>query len=334
MDNELILFDRIEVIKATNQKYDLEHNAYLSFSGGKDSTILHYLLDMALPNNQIPRVFIDTGIEYQMIREFVLNLAKEDSRFVIIKPSKPIKQTLENVGYPFKSKQHSHNVMLYQTHNKEKFKEIKKVIDSDNSLLQNYDFIHSLPIGLKTLVKYYYGVRERERESCMSIMTIPKTLKYQLEDRCDIKISDYCCRELKKKPIHEWEKKNNRNVAITGMRKEEGGTRQLINGCVLTDKNGKLKKFHPLLVVNDEWEEWIVKEKDMKICDLYKEPYNFKRTGCCGCPFALDLQEQLETMERLLPNQRKQAEFIWKPVYDEYRRLNYRLKRVEKIKLF
>ena len=164
MDNELLLFDRIETIKATNTKYDLEHNAYLSFSGGKDSTILHYLLDMALPNNNIPRVFIDTGIEYQMIRDFVLELASKDSRFIVLKPSKPIKATLEKVGYPFKSKQHSHNIMLYQTHNKEKFKEIKSVIDNDTALLKNYDFIHSLPLGVKTLVKYYYGIRERERE--------------------------------------------------------------------------------------------------------------------------------------------------------------------------
>ena len=68
-ENELLLLDRIQAIKATNEKYDLENNAYLSFSGGKDSTILHYLLDMALPNNKIPRVYIDTGIEYRMVRE-------------------------------------------------------------------------------------------------------------------------------------------------------------------------------------------------------------------------------------------------------------------------
>ena len=167
MDNELMLYDRIEVIKTTDKKYDLENNAYLSFSGGKDSTILHYLLDMALPNNNIPRVFIDTGIEYQMIRDFVLDLASKDNRFIILKPSKPIKATLEKVGYPFKSKQHSHNIMLYQTHNKEKFKEIKSVIDKDTTLLKNYDFIHSLPLGVKTLVKYYYGIRERERVVCL-----------------------------------------------------------------------------------------------------------------------------------------------------------------------
>lgn len=162
MDNELVLFDRLEVIKTTDKKYDLEHNAYLSFSGGKDSTILHYLLDMALPNNNIPRVFIDTGIEYNMIREFVLDLANKDKRFIILKPTKPIKATLEKYGYPFKSKQHSHNIALYQS-NEKRFDEVRKVINSNTELLKDYNFIHSLPLGVKTLVKYYFGIRERER---------------------------------------------------------------------------------------------------------------------------------------------------------------------------
>ena len=174
---------------------------------------------------------------------------------------------------------------------------------------------------------------ERERESCMSMMTIPKLLKYQLEEKCDIKISNLCCDKLKKEPIHKWEKQNHRTIAITGMRKEEGGTRKLISGCVLTDKNGKLKKFHPLLVVDDDWENWLIESKNISICNLYKPPYNFNRTGCKGCPYSLDLQDQLEIMENYLPNERKQCEFIWQPVYQEYRRLNYRLKKVEKVRL-
>lgn len=52
MDYELTLFDRIEVIKTAYGKYDLEHNAYISFSGGKDSTVLHYLMDEAVPNER------------------------------------------------------------------------------------------------------------------------------------------------------------------------------------------------------------------------------------------------------------------------------------------
>lgn len=188
MDNELILFDRLEVIKTTNQKYDLEHNAYLSFSGGKDSTIVHHLLDIALPNNRIPRVFIDTGIEYNLIREFVYGLAKNDDRFVIIKPTQNIKQVLEKYGYPFKSKQHSHNLLVYQ-----------------NS-------------GMGLSVKRYLGIIESNTK-----FRCPKMLEYQFTPEFKLKCSDNCCRKLKKEPIHKWERKNNRHIAITGMRKEEGG---------------------------------------------------------------------------------------------------------------
>ena len=69
-ENEFILQDRLGVIRDTINKYD-EDNFYLSFSGGKDSTVVHHLLDMALPNNKIPRVFSNTGIEYNAIVEFV-----------------------------------------------------------------------------------------------------------------------------------------------------------------------------------------------------------------------------------------------------------------------
>lgn len=299
MDNELLLYDRIEVIKATNQKYNLENNAYLSFSGGKDSTIVHYLLDMALPNNRIPRVFIDTGIEYTMIREFVMELAKNDDRFIILKPTQNIKQMLEKYGYPFKSKQHAHNLSVYQKS------------------------------GVCQSIKRYLGIIESNTK-----FRCPKMLEYQFTPEFSLKCSDNCCRKMKKEPIKKWEKANNRFVAITGMRNSEGGKRASIKGCILTDKNGNLHRFHPLIKVNDEWENWFIKEKNIALCPIYLPPYNFRRTGCKGCPFSLDLQEQLEIMELYMPSERKQCEIIWKPVYEEYRRLNYRLKRVEKVKLF
>lgn len=49
MDNELILYDRLEVIKTTNKKYDLLNNSYISFSGGKDYyKMKNYLSDSKL----------------------------------------------------------------------------------------------------------------------------------------------------------------------------------------------------------------------------------------------------------------------------------------------
>ena len=83
MDYETILFDRLEIIKLTNKQYDLEKYGYVSFSGGGDSTMLHYLVDLALPNNKIPRVFINTGIEYNDIVEYVKEMQKQDDRIII-----------------------------------------------------------------------------------------------------------------------------------------------------------------------------------------------------------------------------------------------------------
>ena len=110
------------------------------------------------------------------------------------------------------------------------------------------------------------------------------------------------------------------------MRKEEGGAREKLT-CIITDKQNKLVKFHPLVVVNDDFENWCIDKYNIELCKLYREPFNFKRTGCKGCPYSLDLQEQLDTMAMYLPNEKKQCEMIWKPVYQEYRRLGYRLRK-------
>ena len=302
MDNELLLFDRINVIKDTIQKYG-EENFYLSFSGGKDSTILHYLIDQALPNNKIPRVFINTGIEYQMIVNFVKGLANKDDRFIILQPTQAIIPMLKKYGYPFKSKEFAHHYSVFQKSGR-----------------------------TKSVLKYlqeYGGANNK-------LITCPTTLKplFTEEGKLDYKVDDSCCRKMKKEPIKKWEKQSGRHIAITGMRNSEGGERASIKGCILTDKNGNVKRFHPLIKVDDQWEEWLIKEKDISLAKVYCQPLNFKRSGCKGCPFALDLQEQLELMERYMPNERKQCEAIWQPVYETYRKMNYRLKRFEKIKLF
>lgn len=69
-DNEFTLFDRVQKIKSVINKYG-EENFYLSYSGGRDSCVLSKLIDLAIPDNEIPRVFVDTGIEYNMLRGFV-----------------------------------------------------------------------------------------------------------------------------------------------------------------------------------------------------------------------------------------------------------------------
>lgn len=295
MDNELLLFDRLNVIRDTITKYG-EENFCISFSGGKDSTVLHYLVDMALPNNKIPRVYANTGIELKHISDFVEMMAGKDKRFEIIKPSKPIKKVLEEEGYPFKSKTHSRWVYLYQKN------------------------------GLTNSVKNYIeeGTKELYRPC-------PDILKYQFSEQFKLKISDKCCLNLKEKPIEQWQKEHGKPYGIVGIMREEGGRR--MNAVCLAFKNQKLVHFQPLAVVTKEWEEWFIKRHSIELCDLYYDPYNFERTGCKGCPFTQNLQHELEVLEKYFPNERKQCEYIWKPVYDEYRRIGYRLKKDEQLKL-
>lgn len=293
MDFETILYDRIETIKTINKQHDLENNGYLSFSGGGDSTMLHYLIDLALPNNKIPRVFINTGIEYNDIVLYVKEMQKTDERIIIIQPTEPVKQVLEKYGYPFKSKQHSHNLAIYQ-----------------NS-------------GMTTTVRKYLGIEEGN-----NIIRCPKCLEYQFTEQFKIKVSEKCCYKMKKEPAKRYEKESGRKIAILGLRSNEGGQRSSHKGCVVFDSKNKnqITKFKPLNPITDEFKEWFLNKYDIKLCKLYYPPYNFDRTGCRLCPFALDISRKKNALQTLLPHEYKSAEYIFKPVLDEYMRIGYRLK--------
>lgn len=72
---------------------------YVSFSGGKDSTVLLTIAREMYPD--IPAVFVDTGLEYPEIRQFV----KTWDNVEWVKPKMTFKQVIEKYGYPFISKE-------------------------------------------------------------------------------------------------------------------------------------------------------------------------------------------------------------------------------------
>ena len=257
--------------------------------------MLSALVDMALPDNKIPRVYANTGIEYRLILEFVEREQQKDHpwELVIIKPTVPIKPMLEKDGYPFKSKRHSKYLDEYQR------------------------------LGRCKCVVQYLGESE-DKEPWSAILTCPKKLRYQFNEDFKLRISDKCCKRMKEEPLDRWGKENKRPYTITGIMREEGGRRH--NSQCLSFLGKKLKAFQPLVPVTKEWERWFIDTYKIDISDIYKPPYNLERTGCKGCPFARHLQDELNTLEKFFPEERRQCEIIWKPIYEEYRRIGYRLK--------
>ena len=76
-------------------------NVYVSFSGGKDSTVLLHIARQLYPD--IVGVFDDTGLEYPEIRDFV----KKQDNIIWIKPKLTFKEVIEKYGYPIISKEQS-----------------------------------------------------------------------------------------------------------------------------------------------------------------------------------------------------------------------------------
>ena len=72
---------------------------YVSFSGGKDSTVLLHMARTLFPS--VKAVFVDTGLEYPEIREFVRTFDNVEW----LRPKMNFRQVIEKYGYPFISKE-------------------------------------------------------------------------------------------------------------------------------------------------------------------------------------------------------------------------------------
>ena len=72
---------------------------YVSFSGGKDSTVLLHIVRSMYPN--IEAVFVNTGLEYPEIQKFV----KTFENVTILRPEMTFNEVIKKYGYPVISKE-------------------------------------------------------------------------------------------------------------------------------------------------------------------------------------------------------------------------------------
>ena len=107
-----------------------EGDVFISFSGGKDSTVLKHIIDNMY--NDVPAVFCDTGLEYPEIRKF----AMAQPNTIAVRPKIGFAEVIKKYGYPVISKEVAHNV-YYARQKGADSEEYKKLFGT----LKDMDFI-------------------------------------------------------------------------------------------------------------------------------------------------------------------------------------------------
>lgn len=143
---------------------------YVSFSGGKDSTVLLDIARKLYPN--IEAVFVDTGLEYPEIRKFV----KTFDNVTILRPKMRFDEVISRYGYPIISKDVG-ECIWYAKYGSEKYK-------SQRLLKLNGEL--------------------KDKNGNMSIYNLHK---WKALLNMDFDISNKCCMIMKKSPLHKYNKK-------------------------------------------------------------------------------------------------------------------------------
>lgn len=279
---------------------------YVSFSGGKDSTVLADLAARVCKVNGYKLVlwFSDTGLEYPEIREHVktfgdwLKNKYEIEVETIIdfpkdrKTGKRItfKDVILTKGYPIVSKEIANKVCGAKPKN------------------TRWQQLHGIFINPKTgeLSTHY---------------NIPKW-KFLLD--ANFKISDQCCSIMKKRPSLEYEKKTGKKP-ILGLMAAESRKRKMDymkTGC------NAFEKKHPQSQPIGFWTEQDILEYLKRFNIPYASVYGeilqdekgkyyttgCNRTGCIFCGFGCHLEKEPNRFQRLKETHPKQWEYCMKPI--------------------
>lgn len=291
-----IAVSKTRIIEFYNKFYDKTNNlsgVYVSFSGGKDSTVLLHLVRSIYPDT--PAVFVDTGLEYPELREFV----KTIPNVTWLKPRINFRQVIETYGYPVISK------------------EVSKVVKDARASIKNGK--EDTSYAMKQLKGEYVNPHTGKLSPYNK-----KHYKYLLD--APFKISSQCCDVMKKQTVHKYERQTG-NKPIIGTMANESKQRKsqwIKYGCNAFDANTPTSK--PLSFWTEQDILKYIKRYDLSYASVYgdivqddKDKYyttGCTRTGCVFCAYGCHLEKEPNRFQRLKETHPKLWNYCMKP-WDE-----------------
>lgn len=272
-----------------------------SISGGKDSDIMLDLLTRIDPEKRIQYVWFNTGIEYEATKQH-LDFLEQKYGITIHRERaiKPIPLSCREFGQPFLSKRVSDMIERLQRHN------FQWEDESYEALIKKY------PRCITAV-----GWWTNHFESIQFNIDYNRHLKeFILSNPPSFKISSKCCEYAKKKVAHKFNKETHCDLNITGVRRAERGVRSAAYKSCFTDKSDKNApaEYRPLFWYENEDEAAYDRIFNVSHSDCYTK-YGLKRTGCVGCPFARNLNEELQVVEKYEPRLSKAINTVFKDSY-------------------
>lgn len=287
-------------------------DVYVSFSGGKDSTVLKHIVDSMYDN--IPAVFVNTGLEFPEIQTFVREIKAGkygcfNPDVEIVRPEMRFDEVIRKYGYPVISK------------------EISQVISESRNLIKN---------GRD-------GVQLRkvrgEHKTPSGELSPYNCTKYAYLLDAPFEISQKCCAVMKKRPADAYSKKTGRMPMVATMACESRlrESNWIRHGCNAFD--GKRPKSQPMSFWTEQDVLHYIKEYDVPYCTVYGdirvkpqadiiegqinlidylgcyepedtlETTGRDRTGCMFCMFGCHLEKEPNRFQRMKITHPKQYEY-------------------------
>lgn len=296
---------------------------YVSFSGGKDSTVLADICAKWCSVRNIPLtlVFVNTGLEYPEIQKHVKFYAQwlRDEHGItvnleILRPKKRFDEVIKKYGYPMISKEVSQKI--YESRKNPKSR-VASMFDENSEYVKKY------------------GARY-----CMS--------KWNPLRQIDIPISHMCCTVMKKNPAKDFEKRTGKKPILATMASESNlrKKRWIKYGCNAFDASRQTSQ--PISFWTEQDVLQYIKRYNIPIASVYGDvvytdfpeqmsldDFGFDcgrklcttgcdRTGCIFCAFGAHLEKPGEgRFERLKETHPKQYAYcigggeyvngVWQP---------------------